>query len=205
MPVSLSGSPPKVFTEGQVFPPKKDVSQFPPGWLVPVRGQSTSPERRDTSHKAHHFENPHVGAWTMDMKKEVELGLAPAEWSQTSQMNDPRPNGRAFFDARHINSPVARNKAGMKMTWDPQGLANAKADKRMAHHDVDPLSKDFKQGKIKGLSNEQLRDLITTDDFDVDVRAANAEARMSQVDSADADGGTGAHHRAGFGGVSYWT
>ena len=199
MPVAMSGSPP------QVYPPKKDISHFPAAWLTPVRGHETSPERRDTSHKTKHFESPQIGEWKMDMKKEVELGLAPAEWSTTSKMNDPRPNGRGFFDARFIQSPVPRHNAGMKMSWDAQGLANAKADKKMENRSVDPNSKDWTYGEIKGLDNEQIRDLLTTDDFDVDVRAANAEARMSQVDDADAAGGQGAHHRAGFGGVSYWT
>ena len=72
MPVAMSGSPP------QVYPAKKDISHFPTAWLTPVRGGSTSPERRDTSHKTKHFEAPHHGKWTMDMKKEVELGLAPS-------------------------------------------------------------------------------------------------------------------------------
>lgn len=48
--------------------------------------------------------------WQMDLGKEVDLGLAPAEWSTTSQMNDPRPLGKSLFDARFINSPMGRGE-----------------------------------------------------------------------------------------------
>ena len=141
----------------------------------------------------------------MDMKQETELGLMPQEWSVSSAMNDPRPNGRSLFDARFVQAPVPRHKAGMKMSWDAVGLANAKADKVAANKGVDPTAKNWAYGEIKGLTNEQLRDLRTTDDFDVDVRGAKAEERMTAVDDADAMSGQGAMHRSGFGGVSYWS
>ena len=48
--------------------------------------------------------------WQMDLGREVDLGLAPPEWSTTSQMNDPRPLGKSLFDSRFMNSPMGRGK-----------------------------------------------------------------------------------------------
>ena len=198
---------PKMAFSERTYPrkPPANTSSFPASWMTPVRGEATRPSRRDTSHKTHHFEHAHHGTWTMDMKKEVSLGLAPAEWSVSSAMNDPRPNGKAFFDARFINNPIPRHNAGLKMTWDAVGLANAKAEDKVQHVSVDPADKYWGYGGIKGLTSEQLQSLRTMDAFDVDVRSAKAEERMSQVDAADGAGGAGTHKRAGFGGVSYWT
>jgi hypothetical protein len=117
------------------------------------------------------------------MKQEMDVGLMPKDWSVTSAMKDQRPNGQAMFDARFVHSPLPRHKAGMKMSWDAEGLANAKADRFAANVSADPNSKDWSYGKIEGLSREQLRDLRTTDDFDVDVRGANAESRMAAGDT----------------------
>ena len=95
--------------------------------------------------RTHHMERPHYyrdqartieNPWTLDMSKEEELGLMPAKWSVTSKMDDVRPNGKAMFDARFVNQPVPRFNAGMKMGWDPQGLANAKANKKVEHRGV---------------------------------------------------------------------
>ena len=71
-----------------------------------------------------HFEDLHYSPmWRLDMKGETALGVAPAEWSLSSQMNDPRPNGRCIFDARFIESPVGRSRAhGDGKVWDPRGV-----------------------------------------------------------------------------------
>ena len=67
--------------------------------------------------RTHHMESAHYyvdakrtveNKWTLDMKKEEELGLMPKLWSQSSKMDDKRPNGEAMFDARFVNSPVPR-------------------------------------------------------------------------------------------------
>lgn len=72
-----------------------------------------------------HFEQLHYGnSWNLDMREEEKLGLVPKAWSTSNAMNDPRPNGRAIFDARHVHSPVARTKAhgGHSSPWDPRGV-----------------------------------------------------------------------------------
>ena len=60
-----------------------------------------------------HNERVHYSdKWRCDMKAEVDLGLAPATWSTSSRMNDPRPNGYSLFDARFVDSPMGRARAG---------------------------------------------------------------------------------------------
>lgn len=71
-----------------------------------------------------HHEAIHYGdSWMLDMKKETELGIAPKDWSTTSQMNDERPNGRSIFDARFHHNAMGRARGGHSMTWDPTGVA----------------------------------------------------------------------------------
>ena len=54
-----------------------------------------------------------------------QLGLAPAEWSTTSQMADIRPNGRSQFDARFIENAPGRARGGRSMAWQPVGTVDA--------------------------------------------------------------------------------
>lgn len=71
------------------------------------------------------------------MKSEVDLGLVPANWSTSSQMNDPRPNGRSMFDARFIESPMGRARGGRSMVWDSRGTANAGKTQKAQNWDAD--------------------------------------------------------------------
>jgi len=62
--------------------------------------------------------------WRLDMNDEITLGLAPANWSTTSQMSDPRPNGQNIFDARFRHSPMGRARANDGIIWDPRALVS---------------------------------------------------------------------------------
>ena len=77
----------------------------------------------------------HVGTkWQFNMDDEVKLGLAPAEWSTTSQMNDPRPLGKSLFDARFVNSPMGRARGGYSMHVDARGIAQTKGQTAKAEN-----------------------------------------------------------------------
>ena len=58
------------------------------------------------------------------MGDEVKMGLAPADWSVSSKMNDPRPNGRSIFDARFYESTMGRARAGRGIISDPRGVVS---------------------------------------------------------------------------------
>ena len=97
---------------------------FPPGSV------GGSPQR--TKHyETKHFSNQ----WRLDMKKEISLGLMPADWSTSSQMNDPRPNGRSMFDARFVESPMGRARGGRAMVWDARGTKHAGGTKAAENWD----------------------------------------------------------------------
>lgn len=94
--------------QARMLPSNYDKGASPPG------GKGIPPK---------HIENVHEGPWKLDMKQEQELGLAPPDWSTSSQMNDPRPNGRAMFDARFYGNAMGRAAGGYSMLWDPVGVA----------------------------------------------------------------------------------
>lgn len=100
----------------------------PPRWAVPD-------DKGDEPTASTHFEEPHFSNWRLNMNKEVELGVMPAEWSVSSAMDDPRPNGAAIFDARFIQSPVGRARAGRSMMWDPRGTAHAGGTQKASNID----------------------------------------------------------------------
>ena len=62
--------------------------------------------------------------WRMDLNDEVALGLAPAHWSLSSQMNDPRPNGKCIFDAVYRGSPMGRARSANGIIWDPRSMTS---------------------------------------------------------------------------------
>jgi len=97
----------------------KSPAKHPPHWEQPPAGYSP-PRLRDK-----HIEKPHYGEFRLSMKTEIDLGIAPADWSVTSAMNDPRPLGRPMFDARFVESPVGRARGGRSMGWTPVGTADA--------------------------------------------------------------------------------
>ena len=70
----------------------KSPAKHPPHWEQPPAGYSP-PRLRDK-----HIEKPHYGEFRLSMKTEIDLGIAPADWSVTSAMNDPRPLGRPMFE-----------------------------------------------------------------------------------------------------------
>ena len=79
--------------------------------------------------------NSSVGTrWRFDMAQEAELGLAPAEWSTTSQMNDPRPMGKSLFDARFCDSPMGRARGGYSMVRDARGVEATKGQLKKAEN-----------------------------------------------------------------------
>ena len=56
------------------------------------------------------------------MKAEIDLGLAPPEWSVSSKMDDTRPNGKAIFDARFSGNAMGRARGGYSMVADARGM-----------------------------------------------------------------------------------
>ncbi len=96
----------------------KSPPKHPPHWAPPTGGEV--PRLRDK-----HIEKPHYGEFRLNMKTEIGLGMAPADWSVTSAMNDPRPLGRPMFDARFVENPVGRARGGRNMEWSPVGTADA--------------------------------------------------------------------------------
>lgn len=113
------------------------VEFMPPGWLTPVRGAQTTPVRKNSSAHTRHYESPHTGdGFTLDMKKQEELGLMPPPWSVSSAMNDARPNGKPQFDARFLNSPMGRARAGQSIVWDPRGIASAGGTQKIENIDI---------------------------------------------------------------------
>lgn len=105
--------------------------------MVPVRGAQTQPVRKDTSKNTKHYESPHYSdGFTLDMKKQEDLGLMPPAWSVTSAMKDERPNGKPQFDARFLNTPMGRARAGRSIVWDPRGTMNSGGTQRLENIDI---------------------------------------------------------------------
>jgi hypothetical protein len=139
MPIAMRGSPPKLASEKLVFDPNRggwvsETGIARPGQARQLPSNYEKPAERGEGSK--HFENVHVGEWMLDMKREQALGLAPKDWSTSSQMNDPRPNGRAMFDARFYGNMMGRAAGGYSMMWDPTGVA-AQAGKLKAAENMD--------------------------------------------------------------------
>lgn len=118
-------------------PSEMRYQHMPPGWMVPVRGAQTMPVRKNTSNNTKHYESPHYSdGHTLDMKKQEDLGLMPPAWSVTSAMKDERPNGKPQFDARFLNTPMGRARAGRSIVWDPRGTMNAGGAQRLENIDI---------------------------------------------------------------------
>ena len=70
----------------KVAAPTGPTSFFPdPKYMPPKVTRDTADPR---NMKGHH-EKLHYSQWRLDMKTEVDLGLAPADWSTSSAMADP--------------------------------------------------------------------------------------------------------------------
>ena len=121
---------------------------------LPPRPQFFPPVSR--LERSHHYEAKHYGKeWKLDMKKEVDLGLAPADWSTSSQMNDPRPNGRSIFDARFVESPMGRARGGRSMVWDPKGTMNAGGTKKAENWDSNVFAEEMSDETAAGLASAE--------------------------------------------------
>lgn len=109
--------------------------------LAAKESEFVIPRSRDKpKRQTQHFEKVHEGDFRLSMKYEADLGLAPPDWSVSSKMDDPRPNGKAIFDARFIESPVGRARAGRSMVWDPRGTANAGGTKKAENWDAGAMA-----------------------------------------------------------------
>jgi len=110
---------------------------MPPGWMVPVRGMETKPVRVDTRARTKPLEAPHYSDYfTLSMKKEEDLGVVPPAWSTSAAMKDVRPNGKAQFDARHLNNAVGRMRGGRSAVWDPRGTMAAGETQTIPNIDI---------------------------------------------------------------------
>jgi hypothetical protein len=133
----------------------------------PMEPTATAPSRKEgirspPPSRTHHFEDLHFSRkWRMDLKAETAHGLFPAEWSTSSQMRDPRPNGRSIFDARFTHSPMGRLRStgGGKM-WDPRGVVSG-ADPMLAAEEMkDETAAAKRSAEIYKIENNQgLRNL----------------------------------------------
>ena len=75
---------------------------------------------------------------------ESDLNLMPSDWSITSQMNDPRPHGVSIFDARFVNSPAGRARAGRSMVWDSRGTVDAGSTTKAISIDAVSMANEYK-------------------------------------------------------------
>ena len=51
-------------------------------------------------------------------------------------MKDERPNGKPQFDARFLNTPAGRARAGRSIVWDPRGTMNSGGAQRLENIDI---------------------------------------------------------------------
>ena len=51
-------------------------------------------------------------------------------------MKDERPNGKPQFDARFLNTPAGRARAGRNIVWDPRGTMNSGGTQRLENIDI---------------------------------------------------------------------
>lgn len=58
------------------------------------------------------------------MAHEEDMGIVPSAWSTSSQMRDPRPNGRSIFDARFSDTPMGRSRGYNGIIWDPRSIVS---------------------------------------------------------------------------------
>jgi hypothetical protein len=125
-----------------------------PAQFMPAVYRAVQPEQRrrenepspkaKTARSPSHYEEVHHGAkWQLAMTDEVKLGLAPADWSTSSQMNDKRPNGQSLFDARFNRSPMGRARGGHSLVWDPRGMPHAGGAKKAQNMDANVFAADM--------------------------------------------------------------
>lgn len=152
--------------------PRLNTSMMPP--FGAERAKSAPTMRPRTQH----FEQPHFAdRWRLDLRDETRLGIVPAEWSTSSQMNDPRPNGVSIFDARFASSPMGRARAGRSLVWDPRGTANAGQAAKVPSVDITIAYAKMHAAKTK-VAAKQAHD---AEHFDGIQTFGQSEAAMTQI------------------------
>ena len=128
-------------------------AQHPPHWCADANAAEKALLPRSRDKPDRHYEAIHEGPFKLGMEYEISLGLAPENWSVSSKMDDPRPNGKAMFDARFVESPVGRARAGRSMVWDPMGTAHAGGTKKAENWDSQAMA-DAAEEDFAGLDKE---------------------------------------------------
>lgn len=128
------------------------------GWVMPDKHRAGQERAKPTHMEAGidpadlpqgkreptHFEQRHFGDWGLNLKKEIGLGLAPSDWSVSSAMDDPRPNGQALFDARFHGQSMGRARGGYSMIADSRGMEfTAGKLEKAANMDSDFFAEDM--------------------------------------------------------------
>jgi len=138
------------------------------------------------------YEWMHDGPWKLDLKREEELGLAPANWSVTSAMNDPRPNGKSIFDARFVGNAMGRAAGGYAMMSDGRGMdASAGQLKKAQNMDSNFFAADMADETAAGAASAEKNkygnntELASFDN--PDARRAMALAQMSKLQQRQMD------------------
>lgn len=145
--------------------------------LAPSEFQPPVPKRMP-----HHYETRHYSEkWRLDMEDEAKLGIAPPMWSTTSQMNDPRPNGKSIFDARFVGSPMGRARGGRSMVWDPRGTANVGGPVKAENRDSAWFANDMADETAAGNTSAIKNQFGQNTNFSVFDNADLALAQMSKL------------------------
>ena len=118
------------------------------------------------------------------MKTESKLGLMPADWSTSSQMNDPRPNGRSMFDARFVGSPMGRARAGRSIVWDPRGTMNAGKTEKALNLDSNAFAADMADETAAAQASADKNKFGNNTNFSVFQNDELAKAGMSALQRA---------------------
>jgi hypothetical protein len=182
---------------------------MPTHWATPIEAVhgAHSPSKMDKwrqGEHTHHFESRHESAWRLDMKAEVNLGLAPPEWSTSSQMNDIRPNGKALFDARFSGNAMGRARGGYSMMADARGMESTAGKLQKAENmDSSWFATDMADETAAAEASAELNKYGTNTNFGSVNSAEQALAQMSQLQrrqlDKDGDGNYSAEELKAFG------
>lgn len=182
---------------------------LPPHWETPIEAVhgAHSPTKmgkwRQVDH-TRHFESRHESSWKLDMKAEMGLGLAPPEWSTSSQMNDIRPNGKALFDARFAGNSMGRARGGYSMVADARGM-EATAGKLQKAENIDSnwFATDMADETAAAEASAELNKYGTNTNFGSVNSAEMALAQISQLQrrqlDKDGDGNFSAEELKAYG------
>jgi hypothetical protein len=174
----------------------KEVA-MPRHWTTPIevvhgaRSPTKMGQWRQHEH-TRHFESRHdVDGWKLDMRAEIELGLAPPEWSTSSQMDDTRPNGKSLFDARFSGNAMGRARGGYSMMADARGMeATAGKLQKAVNMDSNWFAADMADETAAAELSAEANKLGNNTNIGatVSVDAALAQMSMLQRKQLDKDG-----------------